>query len=476
MKYRCDICGYVCDEEKWQTLEDCPMCHGAKLFLKETVNEESQEKSKRIYEHAVLFAEDNLGVSKDDSVCIDCGICKQTCLSKCGLSFGEDTDQCLICGQCILTCPTKALMPRDEVTNVLKAKKEGKILVAYTSPAIRVSIGEFFGYEAGTFLQGELVRALRELGFTYVFDTTFGADLTIMEEATEFKKRLENNGVLPMFSSCCPAWVKYAHKFYPELKENISTCKSPIGMEGVMVKEYFAKQNNLDKNLLYTVAITPCTAKKFELKKEEIPGTDAVITVSELAKWLKEEEIDFKKLDKSSFDSLLGEGSGGGVIFGNTGGVTESLLRCLYYFMTGDPYQEENISFQDVRGFENVREAKFLVNGQELRVAIVHKIGAIKELLETVKNKTCPYHFIEVMNCEGGCIGGGGQPKISEGQDKEVKAKRMEGLYQKDQQDKIRACYENDDIKKIYDEFLLYPGSEIALNYLHVEEDEKNDI
>ena len=273
-----------------------------------------------------------------------------------------------------------------------------------------------------------------------------------------------------MFSSCCPAWVKYAHKFYPELKENISTCKSPIGMEGVMVKEYFAKQNNLDKDLLYTVAITPCTAKKFELKKEEIPGTDAVITDSELAKWLKEEEIDFKKLDKSSFDSLLGEGSGGGVIFGNTGGVTESLLRCLYYFMTGDPYQEENISFQDVRGFENVREAKFLVNGQELRVAIVHKIGAIKELLETVKNKTCPYHFIEVMNCEGGCIGGGGQPKISEGQDKEVKAKRMEGLYQKDQQDKIRACYENDDIKKIYDEFLLYPGSEIALNYLHVEE------
>ena len=476
MKYRCKICGYIYDEEiegkKWTELPDpyvCPMCFvGKEMFAPYVLEDTKEEKeSKRIFEHAVLFDEKNLGVGKDDSVCIDCGICKTTCLERCGLNFGEDTEKCLTCGQCIMTCPTNALRPKDEITEVKKAKEKGKILVAYTSPAIRVSIGESFGFEAGTFLKDELVGALRALGFTYVLDTTFGADLTIMEEATELKNRLQNNGVLPMFTSCCPAWVKYAETFYPEILDHLSTCKSPIGMEGVMVKEYFASKMNIASEDLYTVAITPCTAKKFEVKRKEIPGTDAVITVSELTKWLKEEQIDLRNVTKSNFDSLLGEGSGGGTIFGNTGGVAESALRTLYYFLTGKDYENAHLSFQDARGYDNVKELTLNIDGLEIRVAVVHKIRSAGKILEDVKNGISPYHFIEIMNCQGGCVGGGGQPKYPEGKEKEIKEKRIKGLYNRDESDTIKASYQNSDIKKIYQDFLLEPGSEIAHRYLH---------
>ncbi len=476
MKYRCKICGYIYDEEKEEKKFSelnkeytCPMCFVGKSMFVPYENKESEEvkKSKRIFEHAVLFDEKNLGVAKDDSVCIDCGICKTTCLERCGLNFGEDTSKCLTCGQCIITCPTKALKPKSEVENILKAKEDGKILICYTSPAIRVSIGESFGYEPGTFLVGKLVGALRKLGFTYVLDTTFGADLTIMEEANELKERILHQGVLPMFTSCCPAWVKYAETFYPEILDHLSTCKSPIGMQGIMVKEYFAKQMSLEKEKIYTVAITPCTAKKFELKREEIPGTDAVITVSELTDWLKKETVDLKNVEESTFDSLLGEGSGGGTIFGNTGGVCEAALRTLYYDLTGKDYAPENLEFQKVRGYENVKEATVKIEGREIRLAVVHKISAAKKILEEVKNGTSPYHFIEIMNCQGGCVGGGGQPRYPEGMEQTFKEKRIAGLYQRDHEDKVKAAYQNPDIKKIYQNFLLEPGSEIAHRYLH---------
>lgn len=476
MKYRCKICGYIFDEEKegkkWDELTDdytCPMCFVGKIMF-EIANESlsaKEEKSKKIFNNAVVFSEKNLGIEKDDSVCIDCGICKNTCLERCGLNFGEDTEKCLTCGQCIITCPTNALKPKRELDNVLKAKKDGKILVCYTSPAVRVAIGEFFGFEAGSFLQDELIGALRTLGFDYVFDTTFGADLTIMEEATELKNRILNNGVLPMFTSCCPAWVKYAETFYPEILNHLSSCKSPIGMEGIMVKEYFAKEKNIAKENLFTVAITPCTAKKFELKREEIPGTDAVLTISEVANWLKSENINIKEVEKSRFDSLLKEGSGGGVIFGNTGGVAESALRTLYHFMTGNDFNENTITFNNVRGYENVREASVKINDLEIKVAIVHQISKAKKLLEDVKNGVSPYHFIEIMNCQGGCIGGGGMPKYPEGMEKTYKEKRIDGLYKRDNSDLIKTSYDNPDIKKIYNDFLQYPGSEIAHKYLH---------
>ena len=484
MKYRCKICGYIFDEEKekkkWAEVLDsfvCPMCFVGKAMFTEYKNEETQQtkESKRIFEHAVLFDEKNLGVAKDDAICIDCGICKSTCLERCGLNFGEDTEKCLTCGQCIITCPTGALKPKNEVEKVLEAKKEGKILICYTSPAIRVSIGDAFGYEAGAFLQEELIGSLRSLGFTYVLDTTFGADLTIMEEASELKTRIQDNGTLPMFTSCCPAWVKYAETFYPEILDHISTCKSPIGMQGIMVKEYFTKQMHLNKENVFTVAVTPCTAKKFEVRREEIPGTDAVITVSELTKWLKEEKIDLKNVQKSSFDSLLGEGSGGGTIFGNTGGVCEAALRTLYYFLTGNDFNEKQLSFKNVRGYDNVKEATIKIEDKEIRVAVVHKISAAKKIIEDVKNGVSPYHFIEIMNCQGGCIGGGGQPKYPEGMESVVKEKRIAGLYKRDEADNIKASYQNPDIKKIYQEFLIEPNSEIAHHYLHTSYKRRNE-
>ncbi len=474
MKYFCKICGYIFDEEKegkkWNDIPKnytCPMCFAGKVMFENSKLDANKQESKKIFNNAVSFSDDNLGVEKDASLCIDCGLCRNTCLERCGLNFGEDTEKCLTCGQCIITCPTNALKPKNELLKVLKAKQENKVLVCYTSPAVRVAIGEFFGFEPGTFLQEELIGALRLLGFNYVLDTTFGADLTIMEEAMELKNRILNHGVLPMFTSCCPAWIKYAETFYPEILENISSCKSPIGMEGIMVKEYFAKQKGISKEDLFTVAITPCTAKKFELKREEIPGTDAVLTISEVANWLKKENINLKEVEKSSFDSLLGEGSGGGMIFGNTGGVTESALRTLYHFLTGANFKEAKITFNNVRGYDNVREATIKINDLEIKVAVVHQISKAKKIIEDVANGLIHYHFIDIIIWQVGGIGGGGMPKFPEGMEKTFKEKRMNGLYKKDSSDLIKASYENPDIKKIYNEFLLYPGSKIAHEYLH---------
>ena len=224
---------------------------------------------------------------------------------------------------------------------------------------------------------------------------------------------------------------------------------------------------NLLEDELFTVAITPCTAKKFELQREEIPGTDAVLTVSELALWVKEEQLSFDDMEESQFDSFLGEGSGAGVIFGNTGGVCEAALRSLYHFMTGKDFQEDTLNFSSVRGYDNVKEATVTIQGHDIKVAVVHKISAIKNILEDVRNGVSPYQFIEVMNCQGGCVGGGGQPKYLEGMEKITKEKRIEGLYQRDSKANVRAAYQNPDIERLYDEFLTAPGSELAHHYLH---------
>lgn len=473
MKYQCSICGYIYDEEKenkkFIDLENysCPLCFVDKVMFKEYLESDNKikDESKRVFHNAVKFDKDNLGVFKDDSKCIDCGLCKSTCLERCGLNFGEDTEKCLTCGQCIMTCPTGALRPKNEIEFVKDAMKSGKTMICYTSPSIRVSIGEIIGKNAGDLMTEELIGILRKLGFQYVLDTTFGADLTIMEEALELKSRILNKGVLPMFTSCCPAWVKYAETFYPEILEHVSTCKSPIGMQGEMVKNYFAKQMNLEKENIFTVAITPCTAKKFEIRREEIPGTDAVITVAELQDWIKQENIVFDEIEKSTYDSLLGEGSGAGVIFGNTGGVTEAALRTLYYFLTDRDL--DTIEFQSVRGYDNVKEAEIAFNDQTYKIAVVHKLSAAKKIIEDVKNGVSPYHFIEIMNCQGGCIGGGGQPKYPEGMEAITKEKRIAGLYKRDKETIVRLSHHNSDIKKIYEDFLEKPNSEIAHQYLH---------
>ena len=483
-KYRCTICGYIYDDDKEQIkFEDlpdswtCPLCGVPKSLFEKIEDNVIEEKKEDRFSNAVKISKDNPSIERIESKCINCGVCTSTCEKLEGIKRkNEKQIICVNCGQCVQRCPTGALIPKRENGKLEKAKEEGKICIAYTSPAVRVAIGEEFGMEYGTFAQGKLVSALKELGFDYVFDVTFGADLTIMEEANELIDRINNKGVLPMFTSCCPSWVKFTEIFYPEFIENISTCKSPSGMQGAMVKNYFAEKNNLDKNRLYTVAITPCTAKKYEISREEIEGTDLVLTTTQIAEILKDKKIDFKSLEDSKFDKMLGEGTGAGMIFGNTGGVMEAALRTAYYMLTKKELTKNNIEFNVARGMQNVKEATVNIDGLLLNIAIVHKMADAKPILEDAKLGKSKYHYIEIMNCEGGCVGGGGQPKTLDEKQIEVKEKRIAALYGKDKIQKIRCSYQNPEIIRAYNEYLGSPLKGKAQNLLHTTYKDKSEI
>lgn len=476
-KYRCKICGHIYDESKEKIkFEDlpedwiCPLCKVGKNMFEEIIDE-----PKKTLKNAVEISDCNICIERNIEKCIDCGICKQTCIKREGMDFKERSKLCVGCGQCIQSCPFNAIKPKYEYEEFIKAKNEGKICIAYTSPATRVSIGDLFKKEHGSFEQDKLVGLLKELGFDYVFDTTFAADLTIMEEANELVERINNKDKLPMFTSCCPAWIKYAEQFYPEILDNISTCKSPIGMMGQVVKEYFTQKNNIDKKNIYTVAITPCTAKKYEVKREEISGTDSVITVSELASIIKEKNISYDDIIPSSFDTFFEMGSGAGMIFGNTGGVMEAAIRTAYYKITGENLAEEKIEFKSVRGLDNVKEATIYINDLPLKVAVIHQMSSAKEILESVKNGTCKYDYIEIMNCLGGCVGGGGQPKFNLNNEKEILKNRIDSLYKQDNSLKIRNSHDNPQIIKIYKEFLIKPLSNKAIELLHTKYFDKSN-
>ena len=473
--YKCSICGYIYDEAKesnlFSELDDdynCPMC-GVPKNLFNRVEKIEEEK---ILKNAVAIDKDNVAIKRIIDRCIDCGLCKQTCIIKEGMDFDMNSELCLYCGQCIQSCPVKALVSRPNFNDVLKAKKAGKKIVAYTSPSVRASIGEIFN-KYGSFEQEKMIGLLRMLDFDYVFDTTFAADLTIMEEASELVDRIKNNKKLPMFTSCCPAWVKYAEQFYPELIDNISTCKSPIGMMGPVVKKYFTKENNMNEDDIYTVAITPCTAKKYEIRKDEITGTDLVITVNELADIIKEKNIKYDDIPNSQFDSFFKEGSGAGVIFGNTGGVMEAALRTAYYLITNKDLSSE-VVFNDVRGYDNVKEAEIKIGELELSVAVIHQMSSAKDILEDVKNNNSKYDFIEIMNCCGGCIGGGGQPLTILNKADDIKKQRIETLYKRDYDSNFKSSYQNPDIKKIYRDFLQHPLSDKSKELLHTKYEDKS--
>lgn len=468
-KYRCKICGDIYDESKEKVLfkdlpEDwvCPLC-GVPKSMFELVEEDNQKD----LDKAIKISKDNVAIARIIDKCINCGQCVRTCKIREGMTFDAKSELCVNCGQCTQTCPSSSLVPKNDVSRFLEAKKDGKICIAYTSPSVRVALGEGFGKEAGSFEQGKMIGVLKEIGFDYVFDTAFAADLTIMEEANELVERIKNNGKLPMFTSCCPAWVKYAEQFYPEILDNISTCKSPIGMMGMAVKKYFCKENNLDEKNVYTVAITPCTAKKFEISREEIDGTDLVITAYELIEYIKEQNLAYNDIPEKDFDEFFKEGSGAGVIFGNTSGVMEAALRTAYYNLTGTDLENNELDFQDVRGFENVKEATINIDGNTINVAVIHQMSSAKEILEDVKNGKSKYHFIEIMNCLGGCIGGGGQPKVNASDEKDIKEKRIDALYQRDKKLDVRCSHHNPQIKKIYHDFLEKPGSDVSKKLLH---------
>jgi NADP-reducing hydrogenase subunit HndD len=380
---------------------------------------------------------------------------------------------CVGCGQCINVCPTGALREVDHTARVWEALQDPeKIVVSAPAPAVRATLGECFGMPIGTDVEGKLAAAIRRLGFDRVFDTDFGADLTIMEEANEFLDRVKNGGVLPMITSCSPGWIKYCEHNYPDLLPHLSTCKSPMQMLGATIKTFYAQKMGIDPEKIFVVGIMPCTAKKFEMARDGqsaagIPDIDAVLTTRELGRMIKTAGIDFVNLPDEGFDSPLGESTGAAVIFGATGGVMEAALRTAVETLTGE--ELKNLDFTDVRGMQGVKEASYEVAGLTVNVAVASGLANARKVMDAVRSGEMNYQFIEIMACPGGCINGGGQPT----QPAEVrnfvdlKGLRASALYRNDAAKKIRKSHENSEIKQVYAEFYGEPGSHKAHEILH---------
>lgn len=428
---------------------------------------------------------------RDNNKCILCRRCSAVCEKIQGVGVigpnarGFDTylgsafnmglakTSCISCGQCIAVCPTGALSEKDFTNEVFEAIfDETKHVLVQTAPSVRVALGEEFGLPIGSGVEGQMVSALRKLGFDKVFDTNFSADLTIMEEATEFLNRVNNGGTLPLITSCSPGWVKYCEHYFPEMIDNLSTCKSPQQMFGAISKTYYASKVGIDPKDIVTVSIMPCTAKKFELGRDDqdaagVPDVDYSITTRELAKMIKRAGIDFLSLDDEKFDDPLGRSTGAAVIFGATGGVMEAALRTAVETLTGETIS--NVEFTDVRGTKGIKEAVYNVNGMDIKVAVASGLANARTLLEKVQNGEADYHFIEIMGCPGGCVNGGGQPRhpASVINFTDIKGLRSKAIYDYDEANTIRKSHENPDIIKLYDEFLGEPGSHKAHELLH---------
>lgn len=424
---------------------------------------------------------------KDPNKCVMCRRCETMCndVQTCGIlsavnrgfdvfvgpAFNLDMvdTSCTYCGQCVAVCPTAALTEvnnTDKVWDMLNDPK--KHVVVQVAPAVRVAIGELFDMPAGTISTGKMVSSLRGLGFDAIFDTDFGADLTIMEEASELIDRIQNGGRLPMLTSCCPAWVKFFEHQFPDLLDIPSTCKSPQIMLGAIVKTYYAEKMNMKPEDIYVVSVMPCLAKKAEaarpeLTKDENSNVDVVITTRELGLMLKEAGVDYAGLPESDFDSILGESTGASVIFGTTGGVIEAAVRTAYEWITNETL--EKVDFEQLRGFEGIREGHVQVGDLNLRIGIAHGLGNARKLLEEIQSGNSHFDAIEIMACPGGCIGGGGQP-YHHG-DMEIIKKRQAAIYQEDRNKVLRKSHDNPYIKKLYDEFLGKPNSHKAHELLH---------
>ena len=430
---------------------------------------------------------------RDNEKCILCRRCSATCANLQQVAVigandrGFDTHiscafekklaevSCVSCGQCINVCPTGALHEKDDTDKVFAAINDPeKFVVVQTAPATRVSIGEEFGGEIGEICTGKMVSALRSLGFDKVFDTNFTADLTIMEEATEFLGRYTKKEKLPLITSCSPGWIKFCEFYYPEMLDNLSTCKSPQGMFGAVAKTYYAEKLNIDPKNVYVVSVMPCTAKKFEAGRPELaasgyPDIDAVLTVRELARMIRKKGLIWEALPEGEYDYPFGLGSGAGTIFGATGGVMEAALRTAYEVVTKKTLEGDALDFTAVRGVEGIKEAEVNLDGAVVKVAVASGLANAKKLLDMVKSGEKYYDFIEIMACPGGCVNGGGQPiQPAEVRNfKDVRAIRAAGLYKDDLNLPVRKSHENEDVKRIYAEYFGEPNSHKAHEILH---------
>lgn len=438
-----------------------------------------------------VFDEKSVAVVRDTSKCVLCRRCVSTCknIQEIGaidcVNRGYDSTistfehkslddvNCTFCGQCIQNCPTAGLHEKENIDEVYeKLKDENYFVVVQTAPAVRVALGEEFGMEIGTNVEGKMITALKRLGFDKVFDTNTGADFTIMEETTEFINRVKNGKDLPIITSCCPAWVRFMEMEYPEMIKYLSTCKSPHEMFGAILKTYYANKIGINPEKIYVVSVMPCVAKKFErqrpeMKNNDLYNVDAVITTRELAKMIRQANIDFKILKDTEFDNPMGEASGAGAIFGTTGGVMEAALRTAQDLLTGKDLEE--IEFEEVRGQKGIKKAIVSINDKDFKIAVANGLGNARKIIEEIKSGKASYDFIEIMACPGGCIMGGGQPiKTSKiRREVDVRKLRANAIYNIDEKKFMRKSHQNPIVKNIYNEYLKYPNSEISHELLH---------
>jgi iron-only hydrogenase group A len=436
----------------------------------------------------------SLSITRDQAKCILCGRCVRVCeeiMSVAAIDFigrgstarigpafdeGVSLSNCIACGQCIVACPTGALREQSHTQIVMDALSDPKkVVVVQHAPSVSVTLGEYFGLPAGTDVDGLLVAALRKIGFQYVFDTAFGADVTIMEEASELVERIRSGKPLPMFTSCSPGWVSFVETNYPQFIPNLSTCKSPQQMLGALVKHYFAQRNGIAPEDIFNVTIMPCTAKKSErarpeLRVDGLADIDAVLTTRELARLIRKRGIDLRELVPARADDLFGRRSTAGKIFGATGGVMEAALRTAYMLITGEELKD--ITFQKLRGLKGIKEAIVPVGGLNLRVAVANGLGNARKLLDEMERGNVAFDFVEVMTCPGGCINGGGQPRPVD--PARIRA-RMQALYDIDRKEAIRVSHRNPNVKQLYAEFLGEPLGERSHTLLHTHYQQRED-
>lgn len=453
-----------------------------------------------IRKRQISIDESSPSIVRDPNKCILCRRCVEVCAQIQSVSaveiinrgkyakvstYGDepmDESLCINCGQCTLVCPTGALVEKDYIQEVWDAiNHPDKIVVVQTAPAVRVAVGEPLGIPPGNSTTGKLVAALRRLGFDKVFDTDFTADLTIMEEGYELIDRITNKKPLPLITSCSPGWIKFAETFFPRALDHISSCKSPQQMFGAIAKTFYAEKIGVDPRKIVVVSIMPCVAKKFEARRPEMnsafhywkeklhlteednfPDVDYVLTTRELARMIKSAGIKYESLPDEQYDSPLGESTGAAVIFGATGGVMEAALRTAYEVITKKPL--EKLDFEPVRGLEGIKTAEVQLNDLKVKVAVAHGLANARKLLEEVQEGKSPYHFIEIMACPGGCLGGGGQPIPT---NTEIRKLRMMAIYNEDKGKKIRKSHENPDVQKLYEDFLVKPLGEKSHHLLH---------